>query len=394
MSVKISEEVQQNLSEILTNVMATSELVNCIVVTRTGLKIAPDVTADTFSASSSALIDLGERVVGSLQHGTLQEMVINALGGYVILVAVGSEYMLLGSTSAALKMGYYLPFLQKTAWDMENIIYGDVAPGTNGSSEQVEHAIHEKEESPPSPVITMDTIKAADMKAMDDVLAAFEEFGIDDDFAKEMQSIEVPSVGITKEEMLVVAEQAKTSGAPVPDLGTTIMPAAVAEPAMDVVIELPVVKQGSPVTSSSAKRAEPAPQAEAKITSDCPVPIETGEVAPFPLPLSEWNPFGENVTGDAEQPPSEETQFQDEAIQGTEVPIEPVAAPGPVQSVQPTTIPAFHAMLPPGEPAFGEASEYDFDFSEEKAIQKDVVIPEQDSMKDALKALGWEEEDN
>nr|MDO8119469.1 roadblock/LC7 domain-containing protein [Candidatus Sigynarchaeota archaeon] len=201
MSVKISETVQQNLAEILNNVMATSELVNCIVVTRTGLKIAPDVTADTFSASSSALIDLGERVVGSLQHGTLQEMVINALGGYVILVAIGHEYMLLGSTSAALKMGYYLPFLRKNAWDMENIIYGESATTGTGIEESVEPRSPEKVETPSAPAITMETIKAADMKAMDDVLAAFDEFGIDDEFTKGMEAIEVPSVGISVDEM-------------------------------------------------------------------------------------------------------------------------------------------------------------------------------------------------
>jgi predicted regulator of Ras-like GTPase activity (Roadblock/LC7/MglB family) len=129
MSVKIPEHVQQRLADILHAMEETSELTRCVVVTRTGIKIAPDMDADSYSASSAALIDLGERVVASLEHGTLEELVINAIGGYVILAAVGKEYMLLGATSAGLKMGYYLPYVRKKAWDLENIIYGSTSPG-------------------------------------------------------------------------------------------------------------------------------------------------------------------------------------------------------------------------------------------------------------------------
>src|SRR5271157_731104 len=138
MAVKIPEAIQQKLSGTLRMMEETSELTRCVVVTRTGIKIAPDMDADSYSASSAALIDLGERVVASLDHGTLEELVINAIGGYVILVAVGKDYMLLGATPAAMKMGYYLPYLRKMAWELENVIYMDSGKGAEMNAEAEE----------------------------------------------------------------------------------------------------------------------------------------------------------------------------------------------------------------------------------------------------------------
>ncbi|MBD3185202.1 hypothetical protein GF325_00125, partial [Candidatus Bathyarchaeota archaeon] len=224
MSVKIPEETQRKLASVLNHVEETSELIRCVVVTRSGIKVAPDMDADTYSASSAALIDLGERVVSSLNHGGLQELLINALGGYVILVAIGKEYMLLGATSAALKMGYYLPFMKKTAWTLEHIIYGDETTVI----EELEKA-HAEMEADTSPSqgevqkqeITHDEIREADMAAMDDVLAAFDDFGINDDFTKGLGSDPVPSVGISNDEMVEISKKLQVEQEAVPDFSTT-----------------------------------------------------------------------------------------------------------------------------------------------------------------------------
>nr|MDO8117299.1 hypothetical protein [Candidatus Sigynarchaeota archaeon] len=158
------------------------------------------------------------------------------------------------------------------------------------------------------------------------------------------------------------------------------------EPAIDIHPEPVVVKQSSTVPAAVPKQPALAAKSEAKVTSDCPVPIEAGEVAPFALPLSEWNPYGEGMQG-------EEGHVQQETIAETDVPMTP--APEAVQPFQEMINPPIIDTTPaPMEPTFGQASEYDFDFSDEKKIEKEVVIPEQDTMKDALKALGWEEEDS
>lgn len=370
MSVKIPEQVQASITSVLNHMESTSELTKCIVVTRTGIKIAPDMDADTYSASSAALIDLGERVVSSLEHGSLQELVINALGGYVILVSVGKEYMLLGATSAALKMGYYLPYIREKSWELESLIYDQVLAGgvenLPVSKELEEVPIVEEKK----PIIAADAIKMADMKAMNDVLAAFEEFGIDDEFSSSLGDDSVPAVGISKEEMASITTQLHPDVVPKPDI-TTSMSSPLTEYAAPVPVE------------------QPAPAKVEISSSECPIPLEPGEVAPFPLPASELNPFGEAGQEASEIAPVIQEPVVPEPVQPEPVMPEP-AMPEPVTA--PVIAPSPIKPAPSSMPTFESAGEYDFDFNQD--VQKDVVIQEKDSMADALKALGWEEEDN
>ncbi len=369
MSVKIPEAVQQQLADILHKMEETSELTRCVVVTRTGIKIAPDMDADSYSASSAALIDLGERVVASLEHGTLEELVINAIGGYVILAAVGKEYMLLGATSAALKMGYYLPFLRKKAWDLENIIYGVKGPGAaaDGSGSRIKA---QEVQAPAVPElkssgkITKADIKDADMKAMNDVLAAFDEFGINDDFTASLGKEAVPTVNISAEEMTAINEQKTQQEPSVPVIVPEAAPAAPAQKAAGGVVSQ--VKVG-----------------------ECPIPLEPGEVPPIAL-------SSEELVEEAAPAAPVQAVPASSAVATTpsipvEAPVPAVAAAKPQASQKPAAAKAAQAGA---APSFDNASEYDFDFDGTTQPEKDVVVPEQDSMSDTLKALGWEEEED
>ena len=375
MSVKIPEAVQQKLSGTLRTMEETSELTRCVVVTRTGIKIAPDMDADSYSASSAALIDLGERVVASLDHGILEELVINAIGGYVILVAVGTDYMLLGATPAAMKMGYYLPYLRKMAWELETIVYG--AQGQSGVAARGEDSksqgADEGQIKEGKGKITQDEIKAADIQAMNDVLAAFDEFGINDDFAQSLEKAPAPLVSISKEEMTQINQQIKTVQESMPNLST-----AIAAPTTQV----------SEKAETVAKKGSQA--------GECPIPLEPGEVPPFPLSSEDLSPLGgethsipavsmQQGTAPLAQPVESVKAIQPSMAKVEEKPVISKAAPAPTTMAQP---------VPQGKnPLFEQASEYDFDFDESKHPEKAVVIPEKDSMSETLKALGWEEED-
>ncbi|MFX0100399.1 MAG: roadblock/LC7 domain-containing protein, partial [Candidatus Hodarchaeota archaeon] len=256
MSEKITEEIQTQMADILRTMEETSELSRCVVVTRAGIKVAPDMDADTYSASSAALIDLGERVVTSLEHGSLQELVINALGGYVILVAVGKQHMLLGATAAALKMGYYLPFLRKKAWELENTMYGDSAAefAVFDAGEVEDEASNGAAEGVDTGVIDVEELKQADMAAMDDVLAAFDEFGIDDEFSASLTTEAAPAVGISEDEMASIREVLQTEQEEIPDFSTTSAPSVEQAPVVEEIVEV------------------------AGDAGECPIPLEPGEV--------------------------------------------------------------------------------------------------------------------
>jgi predicted regulator of Ras-like GTPase activity (Roadblock/LC7/MglB family) len=375
MSVKIPEAVQQQLADILHAMEETSELTRCVVVTRTGIKIAPDMDADSYSASSAALIDLGERVVASLEHGTLEELVINAIGGYVILAAVGKEFMLLGATSAALKMGYYLPYVRKRAWDLENIIYGAKGPGAaaDGSGSRIKVPEVPGSAIQPSAVpelkssgkITKAEIKDADMRAMNDVLAAFDEFGINDDFTKSLGKEAVPTVNISQEEMTAINEQKTQQEPVVPEIVPEVKPAAPAQK----------------VPGGAVQKVQ---------VGDCPIPLEPGEVPPIAL-SSEELVVEETAPAMPEQAvPASSATYMAPSIP-VEAPVSTVAAAKPQAAQKPTPAKAFQAGA---APTFDDASEYDFEFDGTTPPEKDVVVPEQDSMSDTLKALGWEEEED
>jgi hypothetical protein len=92
----------------------------------------------------------------------------------------------------------------------------------------VEAEVDELEPEPEDTgVIDVEDLKQADMAAMDDVLAAFDEFGIDDEFSASLSTEHTPAVGISEEEMRGIREVLKTEEESIPDFSTTTTPAPV-----------------------------------------------------------------------------------------------------------------------------------------------------------------------
>ena len=80
MDESLSEEVKQELTELLRKLEARTELEACAVVSKEGMRIAcavgAELDADVYSAASAALVNLGETTLKQLRHGTLKEIIV------------------------------------------------------------------------------------------------------------------------------------------------------------------------------------------------------------------------------------------------------------------------------------------------------------------------------
>ena len=91
------------------------------MVSREGLPIASSLEAssaideDKLSAMTAASLNLAERVVADLNKGTLKEMVVKGEFGLVIIIQVGEEAVLTGTTISDMKLGLILLDMKRTA---------------------------------------------------------------------------------------------------------------------------------------------------------------------------------------------------------------------------------------------------------------------------------------
>ena len=123
---------------------------------------------------------------------------------------------------------------------------------------------------------------------------------------------------------------------------------------------------------------------------DCPIPLEPGEVPPIALSTEELV-VEEIASAVPEQAVPASSAIEATPSRPVEAPVSAVAAAKPQAAQKPATAKAAQVGA---VPSFDNASEYDFDFDGTTQPEKDVVVPEQDSMSDTLKALGWEEEED
>ena len=96
------------------------------VVSVDGLIIASalpqGVEEDRVSAMSAAMLSLGERIATELGRGTLEQVYIKGLKGYVVLEAVGQEAVLTVLAREHAKLGLILLDMRRTAEDLTKLI--------------------------------------------------------------------------------------------------------------------------------------------------------------------------------------------------------------------------------------------------------------------------------
>ncbi|MHA1468337.1 MAG: hypothetical protein ACTSP6_09725 [Promethearchaeota archaeon] len=124
----LTDELREKMMYILKDEEEKTDLDNLSVLSRVGMKVASstssELDADSISASSTALIDLGVRLVGVTAHGVLKEIILHNESGYSILMAINDEYIVFGGLKGVYRIGYYLGYLQELVKKLAILISG------------------------------------------------------------------------------------------------------------------------------------------------------------------------------------------------------------------------------------------------------------------------------
>jgi predicted regulator of Ras-like GTPase activity (Roadblock/LC7/MglB family) len=96
------------------------------VVSVDGLTMASalpsSVEEDRVSAMSAAMLSLGERISSELGRGTLDQVYIKGVTGYVILMAVGEEAVLTVLAHQQAKLGLLFLDMRRAAVDLAKLL--------------------------------------------------------------------------------------------------------------------------------------------------------------------------------------------------------------------------------------------------------------------------------
>lgn len=96
------------------------------IVSVDGLSIASalrqDIEEDRVSAMSAAMLSLGERIASELGRGTLNQVYIKGVNGYVILMALGEEAVLTVMARKEGKLGLILLDMSRAVEDLDALL--------------------------------------------------------------------------------------------------------------------------------------------------------------------------------------------------------------------------------------------------------------------------------
>lgn len=105
---------------------SSPDIVASAVVSVDGLAIAsalPDgVEEDRVAAMSAAMLSLGERIAAELGRGSLEQVYIKGLQGYVILMSIGDEAVLTGLAQEQAKLGLIFLDMRRATEDLKKLI--------------------------------------------------------------------------------------------------------------------------------------------------------------------------------------------------------------------------------------------------------------------------------
>ncbi|MHA1672987.1 MAG: roadblock/LC7 domain-containing protein [Promethearchaeota archaeon] len=184
----VSQEIATTLMLEIQQIEKGTDLERVAVISRIGMSIAnshsDQMDADAETASSSALVDLSERLSKSVQHGSLREILVKTEQGFVILQFINEEYMMFGGISNPLRVGYYMEYLRNIAHKFAYIIAGNKV--TEELQKEIEanrdRDFRKKQEAkaPLTAGFQMDKTNETDKSAMEGVLSFLKEWGGED----------------------------------------------------------------------------------------------------------------------------------------------------------------------------------------------------------------------
>ncbi|KYC50436.1 MAG: Roadblock/LC7 domain protein [Candidatus Methanofastidiosum methylothiophilum] len=117
----------QNLTELLKELEATTPDVEASAVVSTdGLIIASalpqDVEEDRVAAMSAAMLSLGERTSQELKRGSLEQVFVKGVSGYILMMGAGEEAVLTALARKDAKLGLVFLDMKRTADEISKII--------------------------------------------------------------------------------------------------------------------------------------------------------------------------------------------------------------------------------------------------------------------------------
>ena len=96
------------------------------IVSVDGLSIASalpqGVEEDRVSAMSAAMLSLGERIASELGRGSLEQVYIKGVKGYVVLMSVGADAVLTALAREQAKLGLIFLDMRRAAEDLAKLI--------------------------------------------------------------------------------------------------------------------------------------------------------------------------------------------------------------------------------------------------------------------------------
>lgn len=181
----IAEETAHALMVEIQRVERGTDLKRVAIISRIGMAIATSTSdsmnADAETASSSALIDLAERLSTSVDHGDLREILVKADSGFVILQFINEEYMIFGGISNPLRIGYYMEYLRNEAHKFAYILAGNKVTAALQKEIEAEKGREERKmieaKAPMAKDFKMDKDKTDDIQAMEGVLSFLKDWG-------------------------------------------------------------------------------------------------------------------------------------------------------------------------------------------------------------------------
>lgn len=117
----------QILTELLKELEATTPDVEASAVVSTdGLIIASalpqDVEEDRVAAMSAAMLSLGERTSQELKRGSLEQVFVKGINGYILMMGAGEESVLTALARKDAKLGLVFLDMKRAADEISKII--------------------------------------------------------------------------------------------------------------------------------------------------------------------------------------------------------------------------------------------------------------------------------
>jgi len=324
-SGELEADIRDKLMRVLKLEEDKTDLDNLTVLSKIGLKVASstssELDADTTSASSTALIDLGLRLSEATQHGSLMEILLHNAAGYSILMAINEGYIMFGGLRAHHRIGYYLGYLRDLVKKLNIIVTGgeisEIALSLQEEEQQKKEQQKVKEEA--IAVATKLPSIDKDKAAMDELLGYLDEWDQEEKEAMGIEDLEdVESdniVSIPKSMIVGISKEGETLSIPEETLQ------------------------------------------EIKQSDQSKFKLYEGEVPP--IPLEEYTPM------DVEEKAAQETEYHEMPVQQS------------VPKIKAQELPSLDALAPPDFDEQFTASEYDTSFIlEEESEVLDSVLKE------------------